>query len=75
MAEAVLVTSVLTLTAHFSSSETSASAIENILQVFKIFKLVRIAKLIRHSTGLQAIAVTLIRKVEDCMTWPEVGCN
>ena len=75
MAEAVLVTSVLTLMAHCSSSETSASAIENILQVFKIFKLVRIAKLIRHSTGLQAIAVTLIRKVEDCMTWPEVGCN
>ena len=36
-----------------------SSGMEDILQVFRIFKLARVLKLARHSPGLQAIAYTL----------------
>ena len=39
--------------------EEESSGVEDILQVFRIFKLARVLKLARHSPGLQAIAYTL----------------
>lgn len=39
--------------------EQDEGGLEDILQVFKIFKLARVLKLARHSPGLQAIAYTL----------------
>ena len=36
-----------------------SKGMEDILQVFRIFKLARVLKLARHSPGLQAIAYTL----------------
>ena len=44
-----------------------AGPLEDVLQIFKIFKLVRIGKLARHSTGIQAIAVTLINSYKELM--------
>merc|ERR1719410_3228073 len=40
-------------------TEDDTSGMEDILQVFRIFKLARVLKLARHSPGLQAIAYTL----------------
>ena len=39
--------------------------LEDILQVFKIFKLARVLKLARHSPGLQAIAYTLKNSMKE----------
>jgi len=39
--------------------EDTGGSMEDILQVFRIFKLARVLKLARHSPGLQAIAYTL----------------
>merc|ERR1712062_623976 len=39
--------------------EEDGGSVEDILQVFRIFKLARVLKLARHSPGLQAIAYTL----------------
>lgn len=41
------------------SPEEGASGFDDVLQIFRIFKLSRILKLARHSTGLQSIAFTL----------------
>jgi len=43
---------------HIPETEDSGS-IEDVLQIFRIFKLARVLKLARHSPGLQAIAYTL----------------
>ena len=37
----------------------TSSSLDDVLQVFRIFKLARVFKLARHSPGLQAIAYTL----------------
>ena len=37
----------------------SEGGFDDVLQIFRIFKLARILKLARHSTGLQSIAFTL----------------
>ena len=39
--------------------EDDGGSFEDILQIFRIFKLARVLKLARHSPGLQAIAYTL----------------
>ena len=41
------------------SGGSTASSIDDLLQIFRIFKLARVLKLARHSPGLQAIAYTL----------------
>ena len=48
-----------TLAPDTGDVEDESSGMEDILQVFRIFKLARVLKLARHSPGLQAIAYTL----------------
>ena len=45
------------LTVNISQDE--SGRLDDVLQIFRIFKLARILKLARHSTGLQSIAFTL----------------
>ena len=45
--------------------EPDEGGLEDILQVFKIFKLARVLKLARHSPGLQAIAYTLKNSIKE----------
>ena len=45
--------------------EGDEGGLEDILQVFKIFKLARVLKLARHSPGLQAIAYTLKNSMKE----------
>lgn len=49
----------LNITPSTASDDTTASSIDDVLQIFRIFKLARVLKLARHSPGLQAIAYTL----------------
>merc|ERR1712038_199374 len=42
-----------------SDGDDGSGSLEDILQIFRIFKLARVLKLARHSPGLQAIAYTL----------------
>ena len=39
--------------------------LEDVIQIFRIFKLARILKLARHSTGLQSIAFTLTHSYKE----------
>merc|ERR1712025_354898 len=48
-----------TMEAPVEVDEPDEGGLEDIPQVFKIFKLARVLKLARHSPGLQAIAYTL----------------
>ena len=45
--------------------EDDSGSIEDVLQVFRIFKLARILKLGRHSPGLQSIAYTLVNSYRE----------
>merc|ERR1719483_94816 len=47
--------------------EEESSGVEDILQVFRIFKLARVLKLARHSPGLQAIAYTLQHSFKELL--------
>ena len=42
-----------------SEQDNDKGGLDDVLQIFRIFKLARILKLARHSTGLQSIAFTL----------------
>merc|ERR1712013_653907 len=47
--------------------EEESSGVEDILQIFRIFKLARVLKLARHSPGLQAIAYTLQNSYKELL--------
>ena len=54
-----------TMEAPVEVDEPDEGGLEDILQVFKIFKLARVLKLARHSPGLQAIAYTLKNSIKE----------
>ena len=47
--------------------EDDSSGVEDVLQIFRIFKLARVFKLARHSPGLQAIAYTLQNSYKELL--------
>ena len=47
--------------------EEEGGGIEDVLAVFRIFKLARVLKLARHSPGLQAIAYTLKHSIKELL--------
>jgi len=49
------------------AEEEESSGVEDILQIFRIFKLARVLKLARHSPGLQAIAYTLQNSYKELL--------
>ena len=51
--------------AMIEPDDSDEGGLEDILQVFKIFKLARVLKLARHSPGLQAIAYTLKNSMKE----------
>merc|ERR550517_2063955 len=53
------------LTAPVTPEEEDGGSIDELLQVFRIFKLARIFKLGRHSPGLQSIAFTLKQSISE----------
>ena len=47
--------------------EDAGGSLDDVLQVFRIFKLARVLKLARHSPGLQAIAYTLQHSFKELL--------
>merc|ERR550519_2124890 len=58
---------IITTTPTSEKQEPEEGGVDDILQVFRIFKLARIFKLGRHSPGLQAIAFTLKNSYKELL--------